>query len=316
MARRLPSPVALRAFEAAARHLSFTAAAAELNVTQGAISRHVKFLESYLALPLFRRLPRALELTPEGQSYYTAMREAFDIMERATRRLIHSREDRILTLSVLPTLAMNWIIPELPSFNARHPSLDVRLQTSILPADFHSEIDIAIRVGRHSSEQTKSNKARIDLTMVQDWNGLEAEYLMPDLIIAVCSPALLKGKPALKNPSDIKRFPLLQTTTRIHAWADWGRALNVPDLDTTVGTGFAHFFMTLEAARAGQGIACVPSVLVRADLDAGRLIAPFPQNVESEGSYYLIYRKHEAKLNKVRFAREWLKEAAKRLNKF
>ncbi|HWM80574.1 MAG TPA: transcriptional regulator GcvA [Pseudolabrys sp.] len=314
MARRLPSPVALRAFEVAARHLSFTAAAAEMNVTQGAISRHVKFLEGYLGLQLFRRLPRALELTPEGQSYYTAMHEAFDIMERATRRLIHSREDRILTLSVLPTLAMNWIIPELPSFNARYPSIDVRLQTSILPADFQSEIDIAIRVGRHSDRLMKPNKARIDLTMVQDWNGLDAEFLMPDFIVAVCSPSLLEGEAPLQEPGDIKRFPLLQTTNRIHAWADWGRALDVPDLDVTSGTGFAHFFMTLEAARAGLGVACVPTVLVRDDLDAGRLVAPFPQNVESEGSYYLIYRKHEANLDKVRFAREWLKEAAIRLN--
>jgi LysR family glycine cleavage system transcriptional activator len=314
MARRLPSPVALRAFEAAARHLSFTAAAAELNVTQGAISRHVKFLEGYLGLQLFRRLPRSLQLTPEGQTYYPAMREAFDIMERATRRLMHNKQDRVLTLSVLPTLAMNWIIPELPSFNARYPSIDVRLSTSIQPADFSSEIDLAIRVGRHTDRTTKSDKARIDLTMVQDWTGLEAEFLMPDFITAVCSPDLLKGKPPLRDPADLRSYPLLQTTTRAHAWADWCRAVKVDDIDPTTGTGFAHFFMTLEAAREGQGFACVPTVLVKTDLDAGRLIAPFQQRVESEGAYYLIFRKHEADTNKIRFACEWLKGVAARAN--
>src|SRR5437773_8553538 len=116
MARHLPSLLALRAFEAAARHLSFTDAAAELNVTQGAISRHVKTLETQLRVPLFRRLPRALELTPEGASYYPALREALDTMEHATRRVFSRRHEQVLTLSVLPTFAMSWMIPRLSSF--------------------------------------------------------------------------------------------------------------------------------------------------------------------------------------------------------
>jgi len=312
MARRLPSPVALRAFEAAARHLSFTAAASELNVTQGAISRHVKFLEGYLNVQLFKRLPRALELTSEGQIYYPAMREALDIMERATRRLLHSRQDRVLTLSVLPTLAMNWIIPELSQFNAKHPSIEVHLATSIQPADFRSEIDLAIRVGDPSQHASNSEKARIDLTMVQDWSGLEVEYLMPDLIEPVCSPAMLDADPPSRAISDLRHHALLHTTTRTHAWADWLRAVGADDIDPIAGTGFNHFFMTLQAAREGQGVACVPTILPKPDIAAGRLVAPFQRQVESAGGYHLLYRKHEADTPKIKAARAWLKAAAER----
>ncbi len=312
MARRLPSPVALRAFEAAARHLSFTAAAAELNVTQGAISRHVKFLEGYLNVPLFRRLPRGLELTAEGKVYYPAMREAFDVMERATRRVLHSKEDRVLRLSVLPTLAMSWIIPELSQFSARNPSIEVHLVTSIAPADFRSEIDLAIRVGLPAPQASPAEKARIDLTMVQDWSGLEVEYLMPDLIEPVCSPALLDGGPPLRSIADLRHHALLHTTTRMHAWADWLHAVGADDIDPVAGTGFNHFFMTLQAAREGQGVACVPTILAKPDVTAGRLVAPFRRQVESAGGYHLLYRKHEADSAKIRAARAWLKAAAER----
>jgi LysR family glycine cleavage system transcriptional activator len=308
----LPSPIALRAFEAAARHLSFTAAAAELNVTQGAISRHVKFLEGYLGVQLFRRLPRTLELTSDGQIYYPAMREALDIMERATRRLLHSKQDRVLTLSVLPTLAMTWIIPELSHFNVKNPSIEVHLATSIQPADFRSEIDVAIRVGHPPQQASNSTKARIDLAMVQDWTGIEVEYLMPDLIEPVCSPAMRDGDPPLRCIADLHRHSLLHNTTRVHAWADWLHAVGADDIEPAAGTGFNHFFMTLQAAREGQGVACVPTILAKPDIAAGRLVAPFNRQVESAGGYHLLYRKHEADAPKIKAAREWLKAAAGR----
>ena len=312
MARRLPSPVALRAFEAAARHLSFTSAAAELNVTQGAISRHIKFLEGYLNVQLFRRLPRTLELTPDGQIYYPAMREALDIMERATRRLLHSKQDRVLTLSVLPTLAMNWIIPELSQFNANNKSIEVHLATSIQPADFRTDIDMAIRVGYPPQQAPTSQRARIDLTMVQDWTGLDVEYLMPDLIEPVCSPELVNGNPPLRTVLDLRRHCLLHTTTRAHAWADWLHVVNADGIDPEAGTGFSHFFMTLQAAREGQGVACVPTILAKPDIAAGRLVAPFSWPVESAGGYHLLYRKHEADMPKIIATLAWLKAAAQR----
>jgi LysR family transcriptional regulator, glycine cleavage system transcriptional activator len=310
MARQLPSLVALRAFEAAARHLSFTAAASELNVTQGAVSRHIKALELYLRVPLFRRLPRALELTPEGSAYYPALRESLDTIERATRRLLNRNHDRILTLSVLPTFAMSWIIPRLAAFNALHPSLEIHMVTSILPADFHGEIDMAIRVGTRHPEKGE-HRARIDLVMTEDWNAVEAEFLMPDVITPVCRPSLLERGAPLKEPRDLARHTLLHTSTRPHAWADWLHAVGAADLDPGEGPAYGHFFMTLQAAMQGKGIACVPGILVADDIAAGRLAAPFPQRVESAGAYHLLYRKHEADSRKIRVFRDWLLSEAK-----
>lgn len=306
MARQLPSLIALRAFEAAARHLSFTAAAQELSVTQGAISRHIKSLETYLRVALFRRLPRSLELTPEGGLYYPALREALDTMERATRRLLNGNQDRVLTLSVLPTLAMNWIIPRLSEFNALHPSIEIHMVTSILPADFHTEIDMAIRVGARHPERYRDARGRIDLIMTDDWTGIEAEHLMPDILMPVCSPTLIDGSPPLRELSDLRQHTLLHNATRPHAWADWLRAVGVSDMDVSAGASYGHFFMTLQAAAQGKGVACVPSVLVANDLATGRLVTPFDGRVESAGAYHLLYRKREADSRKIRVFREWL----------
>lgn len=309
MARKLPSLIALRAFEAAARHLSFTAAACELNVTQGAISRHIKALELYFGVTLFHRLPRSLELTAEGAAYFPALREALDTIERATRRLLNRNEERILTLSVLPTFAMSWVIPRLAGFNALHPNLEIHMVTSILPVDFSGEIDMAIRVGRRPADGTADHGARIDLVMATDWNGIEAEFLMPDVITPVCSPNLANGRPGLRIPADLRHHTLLHTATRPHAWADWLSAVGVDEVDPAAGPAYGHFFMALQAAARGQGIACVPTIVVADDIAAGRLVAPF-QRVESAGSYHLLYRKHEAHSRKIQIFRDWLMSEA------
>ena len=302
MARRLPSLIALRAFEAAARHLSFTEAAAELNVTQGAISRHIKALEEQFHVALFRRLPRALELTPEGAGYYPPLRDALDMMEHATRRLFSQKQEQILTLSVLPTLAMTWFIPRLTAFIALHPGIEIRMVTSILPADFRTEIDLAIRVGTRTPTAAG---ARIDLVMTDDWTGIASDVLMPDLLVPVCSPRLLQQR-GLSTPADLKRHTLLHNATRPHAWADWLKAAGVQNVPPSVGPSFGHFFMALQAAAEGKGVACVPSVLAENDLATGRLVAPFADKVASAGSYHLLYRQHERNLAKVARFREWL----------
>jgi LysR family glycine cleavage system transcriptional activator len=311
MARHLPSLLALRAFEAAARHLSFTDAAEELNVTQGAISRHIKTLETQLRVPLFRRLPRSLELTPEGASYYPVLRDALDMMEHATRRVFNRRQEQVLTLSVLPSFAMNWMIPRLTAFNALHPLIEIRMVTSILPADFRTEIDMAIRVGTRQPTPRGRRGARIDLVMAKDWNGLEADVLMPDVLVPVCSPGLAGAPPPLRKPADVRRHTLLHTATRAHAWADWLEGVGLKGIDATAGPSYGHFFMTLQAAAQGKGIACVPSVVVAHDIEAGRLVSPFPQRVESAGAYHILYRRHEADSPKITAFRDWLmREAA------
>jgi len=311
MARNLPSLVALRAFEAAARHLSFTAAAEELNVTQGAISRHIKSLEDALKLRLFRRLPRTLELTPEGQAYYPALRDALDTIERATRRLCSRSEDHVLTLSVLPTIAMSWIIPRLHEFNAMHPEIEIRMATSIQPADFRAEIDMALRTGQPPRLQKRGGKsAHAGLAMAESWTGIEAEYLMPVVVIPICSPALAAGEPQLRRPADLKNHVLVHTATRPNAWVEWLRAVGQTGIDSVNGPRYAHFFQSIHAAMRGEGVACVPRVLVTDDIASGRLVVPFDHPVESVGAYYLLYRKHDAEQPKIRAFRDWLLKEA------
>lgn len=311
MSRQLPSLNALRAFEAAARHMSFTLAADELCVTQGAISRQIKLLESHLRVPLFRRLPRALELTPEGLAYLPALRDAFDSIEFATRRITRGTQHSVLTVSVLPTLAMNWIIPSLHEFNEQHPEIEIHMVTSINPVDFKSDIDMAIRVGSRHPHASGQPLARIDLVMTEDWAGIEVEELIADTIMPVCSPELLRGPPGLRTPDDLRHHTLLHTGTRPNAWADWLAASGVRAMGSS-GPSYGHFFMTIEAARQGRGIACVPDVLVAADLASGRLVAPFAKPVDSTGTYCILYRRHQKDSPQLRAFCAWLTALAKR----
>lgn len=306
MSRRLPSLNALRAFEAAARHLSFTRAADELAVTQGAVSRQVKALETYLGLDLFHRLTRALELTDAGREYQSAMTDAFDRVEQATSRLMRRRDRQILTVSVLPTFAMRWLIPRLSGFIESNPGVEVRLITSILPIDFMREdIDVAIRVGTPGGGGDGIG-ARIELRMTEDWSGVSADRLVGDALVPVCSPTLRDGRPPLREPADLRRHTLLHTTTRPHAWTDWLAAAGLDGIERREEPAFGHFFMTLQAASEGRGVAIVPDVLVAGDLAAGSLVKPFDIAVESAGAYHLLCRKQQYDLPKIAVFREWL----------
>lgn len=312
MNRHLPSLNALRAFEAAARHLSFTKAAMELCVTQGAVSRQIKVLEQQLKTSLFRRLPRAIELTPNGSLYLATVREAFDMIEGASRRLTRTGSLRVLTVSVLPTLAMNWIIPHLHEFNEVHPDVEIHMVTSINPVDFDADIDMAIRVGSPHPSGSDKNLARIDLVMTEDWSGIEMEELMTDAIVPVCAPSLLPGPPALHSIEDLRFQTLLHNATRPHAWADWLNASGTHSVPSDRGPSFGHFFMAIEAARQGKGVACVPDVLVAADLASGRLVAPFPRPATSTGAYYILYRRQRRELPQLRAFATWLMQLAAR----
>lgn len=307
MSRRIPSLNALRAFEAAARHLSFSRAAEELGVTQGAVSRQVKQLEIALGLDLFHRLTRAIELTEAGREYQLAIRESFDRMEQATQRLTSRGRRQILTVSVLPTLAMRWLIPRLPSFIEAQPSVEVRLITSILPVNFAREdIDVAIRVGIHNPHGVGPTGPRIDLTMTEDWSGVHADRLAADVLIPVCSPSLCTGRQPLRRLSDLRRQTLLHTTTRPHAWPDWLRAVGMELIESTDEPTFGHFFMTLQAAAQGRGIAIIPKVLAAMDLEAGALVQPLDVEVASAGAYHLLCREHQWNAPKIRVFRDWL----------
>ena len=311
MSRTLPSLKALRAFEAAARHLSFSRAAEELGVTQGAVSRQIKALEDYLEEQLFRRLTRALELTELGHDYHLSMRDAFDRMEQATLRVASRGDRQVLTVSVLPTFAMRWLIPRLGSFIESNPAIEVRFITSILPVSFaHEDIDVAIRVGIVDPAEARETAPRIDLKMSDDLTGVRADRIASDVLVAVCSPGLRDGDRPIREPADLRHHTLLHTTTRPHAWSDWLNAIGMSPIKRKNEPSFGHFFMTLQAAAEGRGIAVVPEILVRMDLAAGTVVKPFELSAESAGAYFLLCRRHQWDLPKIRTFREWLLDEA------
>jgi LysR family transcriptional regulator, glycine cleavage system transcriptional activator len=195
MTQRLPSLNGLRAFEAAARHLSFTQAASELNVTQTAISHQIRRLEEELGLRLFIRKNRALALTPQARDYLPGVRAAFNDLRLATDRLSRKDDDNVLTVSTLASLAAKWLLPRLSAFQEAHPGIDVRITTSPGLVDFKGgNVDAAIRYGRGH------------------WSGLRADWLMADELFPVCSPVLLKGDKPLKCPQDLVHHTLLHTS--------------------------------------------------------------------------------------------------------
>ncbi len=309
MLRRLPNLNALRAFEAAARHLSFKQAGDELCVTQGAISRQIKVLETHLGVLLFRRMTRAVELTEEGRDYLAAAREAFDRIEQASDRLRHGRERRVLVVNALPTFAMRWLVPRLPRFAEAHADIEVRMSTSIAPVNFGRDVvDLAIRVGRLPEEADRSTtRPRIDLEMVEDWNSVHAELLMHDVMIPVCSPQLVSsGRVRLSEPKDLLGCTLLQTATRAEAWPGWFAAFGISSPQTRQGPAFGHFFMAMQAAMDSQGVALVPRVLAEGDLAAGRLVQPVREEAESDGAYYILCRRQQFDAPAIRTFRTWL----------
>lgn len=294
MRRRLPPLNALLAFEAAARHLSFTEAAEELYVTQAAISHQVKALEEHLGVKLFRRLNRALRLTDEGQAYLPAVREALDRLNEATARLRASDVRGTLTVSVLPSFAARWLVPRLGRFREIHPEIDVRVAPTAELVDFaRTDVDVGIRYGRGQ------------------YPGLKADRLLEEEIFPVCSPALLTGPSPLRQPQDLCHYTLLHDE-RHDGWRAWLLAAGVEGVDPTRGPIFTDSGMLIQAAVAGQGVALGRQALAAADLRAGRLVRIFDLNLPTEFAYYFVCPEATADWPKIRAFREWLLAEAHR----
>jgi LysR family glycine cleavage system transcriptional activator len=298
--------MALRAFESAARHLSFTVAADELCVTQSAISRHVKNLEEHYRLKLFIRLARALELTKEGDRLYTVVEKSFDQIESISRTLSKTKAARCLVLSILPTLASTWLMPRLVKFTQMHQNVEVRLITSIEPVAFdRDKVDVAIRVGNPPNKRKAKGSPRIDLVMTDEWKGVAAERLFADILVPVCRSEIVKQKSPI-SPVELASLPLIHTDSRSHAWDDWFAALGVPYTQTKRIYHFGHFFMSLRAALDGRGVALIPDILARKDIAAGNLIVPVRERAPSGGDYYLLYKKDRATDRAIFAFRQWL----------
>lgn len=288
MVRRLPPLNALRSFEAAARHLSFTKAAAELHVTQAAVSHQIKTLEEALGVKLFRRLNRSLLLTEPGQGYLPAVREALDKLADATERLTRQDETGILTVSALPSLASIWLVPRLHLFLEANPDIDVRLDASDRLADFAAgDVDVALRYGRGT------------------YPGLYAERLMTEDIFPVCAPSLPTPERPLSRPEDLKHHTLLHDDLRLD-WRMWLMAAGVEGVDPKRGLTFNASDFVIRAAIEGQGVALGRSALAADALADGRLIKPFDVILEADYAYYFVCAEGDIDRPKVRTFRDWL----------
>ncbi len=270
MARRLPPLNALRAFEAGARHLSFTKAAEELFVTQAAVSHQVKLLEQDLGVALFRRMTRKLALTAEGRRLLGPVGAALEAIAEAAGALRAGAGGGTLTLSLTPTFGVRWLAPRLGRFWTAYPEIELRLQHSIHLVDFaRDEIDAAVRWGSGV------------------WPGLDAVYLMPAGLVPVCSPALCEGPPALNVPDDLRHHTLLHERDYVE-WAQWLAVAGAREVEARRGPIIDDSTVVLQAAIDGQGVALASESIVRADLEAGRLVKPFDVDLDADNAYYLV----------------------------
>ncbi|WP_407185808.1 transcriptional regulator GcvA [Bradyrhizobium centrosematis] len=295
MTARLPSLNGLRAFEAAARHLSFTLAASELNVTQTAISHQIRRLEEELGIRLFIRQNRALALTPEARDYLPGVRAAFNDLRLATDRLLRKDDDKVLTVSTLASLAAKWLLPRLADFQEQHPGIDVRITTSTSLVDFQRDnVDAAIRYGRGQ------------------WPGLRADWLMADELFPVCSPSLLRGDKPLRWPEDLRNHALLHTSNaNSDDWRLWLTAAGLPaDIARHPGITFDMIFMTIQAAIDGIGVAMGRTSYVQDDIAKGRLVVPFKIALPADAGFYLVAPEGHREPPKLAAFRQWVVAAA------
>ncbi|WP_445767238.1 transcriptional regulator GcvA [Rheinheimera sp.] len=288
MARRLPPLNALKAFETAARHLSFTKAAEEMYVTQAAISHQIKALEDHLGLKLFMRKNRSLLLTEEGQSYFLDIKEIFLQLHESTEKLLARGAKGALTVSLQPSFAIQWLVPRLNQFSEQHPDIDVRIKAVDLDeGSLTDDVDVAIYYGRGS------------------WRNLHADKLHTEYLLPVCSPLLLNSSKPLQEPTDLQYHNLLHDGSR-RAWKAWFTTQNFKHFNVNQGPIFSHSSMVLQAAIHGQGVALAHNVLARPDINSGRLIVPFNHVLISKDAYYLVCRESQTELGKITAFRQWM----------
>jgi LysR family glycine cleavage system transcriptional activator len=290
MRRSLPPLNALRSFDAAARHQSFTRAAEELCVTQGAVSHQVKALEIQLGLQLFKRTRNGLVITETGRDYLAVVRDVFDRLELATDSLQQRQRSGTITVSTSPDFAAKWLVSRLGRFAEAYPEIDLKLAALMHRVDFAREdVDIAIR---HGDGQ---------------WPELDAVNLSAEELFPVCSPSLLTSRGGLHEPEDVLKFPLLHLDDR-HDWSRWLQAAGHSGEGQLHGPVLNHASMLIDAAIEGQGIALARTVLAASDLIAGRLVRPFRAAIPLRNTYWIVCPKATRALPKIVAFRDWLFE--------
>lgn len=290
---KLPPLNPLRAFEVAARLGSIKRAAAELNVTPGAVSRHVQFLEQYLQVTLFERRNREIELTQAGIEYMRALNAAFGRIDEATKRLTDRRKRRRLHIWSSITFTMRWLVPRLSSFHAQNPGLDVLFTTSLAPLDFVADhIDVAIR----------------NRPLTGD--GLTSELLFETDLIPVCSPRLLADRGPLAQPEALASYTFLHSSARGDDWAAWLGGAGVHTVDPSTGMVFETSSLAYQAAIEGLGVAIGQRALVADDLALGRLVEAFSRPLRGRAQFFLTEREQNAPTTHLARFRDWIVNAA------
>ena len=290
--RRLPPLNALRAFEAAARHLSFSRAAEELHVTHAAISHQVRALEEEAGVALFHRTGRAVELTDAGRALLPVLSQALDQIADGWAQAL-GEEGGPLTVSVEPSFAARWLVLRLGKFYRTHPEIELRLLPSSEVIDFERQnVDVGIRYG------------------LGGWTDVIAEKLFEATVYPVCSPLLIDPRKPIRTPEDLRQYPLLHEETMGH-WLQWLEAAGVKNPKWAArGPLFIEASLALQAAAAGQGVALANDALAMTDLAEGRLVRLFDLEVPDEEAYWLVYPKRSARKPKVQAFRAWIREEA------
>ena len=294
MIRKLPSRSALVAFETAARHQSFTSAAAELSLTESAISRQVAALENQLGLKLFNRVKKRVTLTKAGLIYSKQVRTSLLQMEQdMTNIMSHGGTREILELAVLPTFCSQWLIPRIESFYQRSPDVTINMSArSTIFLFKETSFDSAIHFGQ------------------PNWPGTVADFLFTEEVVAVCKPELLPSG-GLTHAEDIRNFPLLHLTSRPDAWRRWFDIAGLSSVNAMHGARYEYFSLLISAVCAGLGIALIPRFLVVDELEKQQLSIAYNLPLKSNDAYYLVYPEENLSSSALKQFTKWLLEEVK-----
>jgi LysR family glycine cleavage system transcriptional activator len=303
MAERIPHLTALRAFETAARHLSFRAAAHELGLSPSAVSHQIRSLENYLEVRLFDRLTRAIALTEAGEALRPGVEDGFRRIEDAVRQVRSLKTHAVIVISAGPAIAAKWLVPRLYHFEERYPAIEIRITTSSRMIDLEREdIDVAIRYG------------------LGKYEGLETTRLFGEAYVPMCSPGLLSSRPKpLRKPADLAHHRLLHVDAApfpgpTPGWPEWLKAEKVRKVDGMVGRHFAQSDHAMQAAIDGAGVLLGRVAIASADLAAGRLVRPFDKEMPSDFGYFFVTRKGRLREKPIAALLQWIKEEARSID--
>ena len=289
--RLIPSTSMLMAFDAAARNGSFTAAAHELHLTQGAVSRQVSALEAQLNTSLFKRIKKSIQLTEAGKSYQQEISQALKVIRDASLKAMSTPHGGIINLAILPTFGMRWLLPLFPEFLAKNPQVTVNFTSKLSAFDFDNEnLHAAVHFGK------------------SDWQDADCTFLMKEEVVPVASPSLLSGKDTIAM-EDIRAMPLLHLETRPNAWDQWFEQ-NGQNFKVSKGMIFEQFAVVTQAAVASLGAALLPRFMIESELERGELKVLIDLPLKSDEGYYFVTPKNYTSYAPIVSLREWLLEKA------